>query len=115
MRQGWALNEERNMEAVKKTEEAPTNGNGHGVQSVVPPPVVQEPDEIKIEREDCLALLVLDGKMKNLELQRSQVELQRQLLSRENDDIVKAFSAKYGVNLSEYTVNTDIGVAKKRG
>ena len=110
------------METVKKAgyDIVGSNGNGKtGFESAaahVPAPTPESgvEEEVKLEREDTLTLLLLNEKLRNLEFQRQQVELQKQILNRENDDIARSLSAKYGVDLSQYVINTETGIAKKR-
>lgn len=71
-------------------------------------------EEVKIDKEDCLRLLLLAEKQRSLELQRQQVEMQKAILARENDDLVKALNVKYSVDLSGYALDTDLGIAKKQ-
>lgn len=71
-------------------------------------------EEVKIDKEDCLRLLLLAEKQRTLELQRQQVEMQKAMLARENDDLVKALNVKYSVDLAGYALDTDLGIAKKQ-
>lgn len=83
-------------------------GNGNGVRQV----------ELQFERVEVLDLLLAEERKTRLQIQMQLVQQQAQQLQREMEMLerdrngkVAALSAKYGVNVERFAINTDTNIA----
>lgn len=75
---------------------------------------VEAPKEIKLDREDILALKLIAEKLRRLEAEEGRIKAEQQVLQGENIFFVQNLNAKYGVNMSDYSVDLATGVAQPR-
>jgi hypothetical protein len=67
----------------------------------------ETPKQITLQQEDILRLLLLNEK-------RRRIEVEQAALCAENENLIGRLNARYGVDLTRYSLSLDSGIATLR-
>src|SRR3989304_114469 len=82
------------------------------VQVPVPAPVKEIKKEIKLDENDLLRLQFITEKQRRIQAEQQRLEIERQQAQAENARTVQALGAKYGVDLNNWAIFLDEGLAR---